>query len=280
MQDQKVVRQLFANKGQTVEHGFTSRPEWHGPLPERPTYCDCCIQTDDGRATGRAMIPSVLNNRVYSRDDQASIKALADSRTAAMMAPAAAPAPPVASSPFPKMGTPTGLGRMLQNAQTMFRNAMPSMPSMPAPAPAQEAAGEEDEVAPGASTENAPADEANVSTPPAAEAFRRRARRMRSRAYRRAASFGTVLKTEQSLTGILVVGSIGVAILGAILYKCIMAKKIGKAAPITPVPTNAFLGKLKGIFTSSGSVTPRPMASAPTSAAAPTTLSATANLFT
>lgn len=224
IQDQKVVRQLFANKGQTVEHGFTSRPEWHGPLPERPTYCDCCIQTDDGRATGRAMIPSVLNNRVYSRDDQASIKALADSRAAAMMPPASAPAPPVASSPFPKMGTPTGLGRMLQNAQTMFRNAMPSVPSMPA-ALAQEEAGEgEDEVAPGASTENAPADEANVSTPPAAEAFRRRARRMRSRAYRRAASFGTVLKTEQSLTGILVVAIIGVLILAKILLDCLGKK--------------------------------------------------------
>lgn len=112
MQDQKVVRELYADKGRSVEHGFTSRPEWHGPLPERPTYCDCCVQTSDGKATGRAMLPSVLNNRVYSRDDSASVKALADARAQGMMEPAAAPAAPLSSSSFPKVGTPAAIGKM------------------------------------------------------------------------------------------------------------------------------------------------------------------------
>jgi hypothetical protein len=232
--DQKVVRELYANKGRTVEHGFTSRPEWHGPLPERPTYCDCCIETDDGRATGRAMIPSVLNNRVYSRDDQASIKALADSRAAAMMDPTAAPQAPVAPSTFPKMGTPAGIGRMFQNAQTMFRNireripAPPAMPDMPSGDAAGDVASGDAEPEVGASTENGPADEGSV---PAAEAFRRRSRRMRSRAYsrakRRVASFGTKLSSQETSLILLVGVGIAAVVVLFMIKKCLCKTKAG-----------------------------------------------------
>ena len=268
--DQKVVRELYANKGRTVEHGFTSRPEWHGPLPERPTYCDCCIETDDGRATGRAMIPSVLNNRVYSRDDQASIKALADSRAAAMMDPAAPPQAPIAPSTFPQMGTPAGIGRMFQNAQTMFRNirdripAPPAMPDMPSGDVAGDVASGDvagdvagdAEPQVGVSTENGPADEGGV---PAAEAFRRRSRRMRSRAYsraysrakRRVASFGTKLPEDAqkwSLILLVCVAIVAVVVL-FMIKKCLCKNKVtptGASPNVQGGAGNSFLSSLFG----------------------------------
>lgn len=214
MQDQKVVRELYADKGRSVEHGFTSRAEWHGPLPERPTYCDCCVQTSDGRATGRAMLPSVLNNRVYSRDDSASVKALADARAQGMMEPAAEPTAPLPASNFPKVGTPATIGKMFQGAQTMFRNARAAMPTMPS-MPVDVADAEGEEPIESVSTENAPADEGSVPADGAA-AFRiRRRRRKASRA---------TLNGGQ-ITGI----SIGTIVLIFVIIKLVLhyRKKLG-----------------------------------------------------
>lgn len=234
MQDQKVVRELYADKGRSVEHGFTSRPEWHGPLPERPTYCDCCVQTSDGKATGRAMLPSVLNNRVYSRDDSASVKALADARAQGMMEPPAEPAAPLPASNFPKIGTPAAIGKMFQGAQTMFRNArssMPSMPSMPAAADVTEPADVEgEEPIESVSTENAPADEGSV--PAASSAFRIRRRR------RRKASRATLNSGE--IAGISIGSLVGgvLAVIGIVyILKHFKNKGVGSSLPEGRIPT-------------------------------------------
>lgn len=223
-QDQKVVRQLYANKGQTVQHGFTSRPEWHGPLPERPTYCDCCIQTSDGKATGRAMIPSVLNNRVYSRDDNSTVKALADRRAEAMIAPTAPAPEPLASSSAPAQGTPTTLGSIIQNIQTAITDARDRLVG-----PEQE----QQEQEPVTEEEIAAADAVSPSGG-------YRLRRMRKR-QRRAAAMGT-LKSKH-LAGIpwwVIV--IAVVVVGAIVAK-VKSKASGGAlttvAPLVPPPAAA-----------------------------------------
>lgn len=238
-QDQKVVRQLYANKGQTVQHGFTSRPEWHGPLPERPTYCDCCIQTSDGKATGRAMIPSVLNNRVYSRDDNSTVKALADRRAEAMIAPTAPAPEPLASSSAPAQGTPTTLGSIIQNIQTAITDARDRLV-----APEQE----QQEQEPVTEEEIAAAD---AVSPAAAY----RLRRMRKR-QRRAAAMGT-LKPHLAGIPMWVKILVAVVVVGAIVAK-VQSKALGGA------PTGASLVP-----------TPPPAAGAP----AAMTMTATSNFF-
>ena len=221
-QDQKVVRQLFANKGQTVQHGFTSRPEWHGPLPERPTYCDCCIQTSDGKATGRAMIPSVLNNRVYSRDDNSTVKALADRRAEAMIAPTAPAPEPLVSSSAPAQGTPTTLGSIIQNIQTAITDARDRL------------VGPEQEQEPVTEEEIAAAD----AVSPAAGY---RLRRMRTR-QRRAAAMGTL----KPLAGI----PMWVKILVAVVVVGAIVAKVQSKAP----------GLIRGGAPTGTSLVPRPSA--------------------
>lgn len=222
-QDQKVVRQLYANKGQTVQHGFTSRAEWHGPLPERPTYCDCCIQTSDGKATGRAMIPSVLNNRVYSRDDNSTVKALADRRAEAMIAPTAPAPEPLASSSAPAQGTPTTLGSIIQNIQTAITDARDRLVGPEQEQQEQEPVTEEEIAA------------ADAVSPAAAY----RLRRMRKR-QRRAAAMGTL---KPNLAGIpwWVIG-IAVLVVVVIVAK-VQSKASGGAlttvAPLVPTPAAA-----------------------------------------